>query len=50
MYSVCISTQYLAWEAEGLRQFADLTQCAEIFVQSADHLLDALLVRCLSRA
>lgn len=24
--------QYLVWEAEGLRQFADLTQSAEILV------------------
>lgn len=26
------TTQYLVWEAEGLGQFADLTQSAEILV------------------
>lgn len=41
---------YLMWETEGLRQFADLTQRAEIFIQSTDHLLDVVLVRRLSGA
>ena len=45
---MCAGPQYLVREAEGLGQFADLTQSAEILVQSTDHLLDALLVCCLS--
>lgn len=48
--AVCayVGPQYLVWEAEGLRQFADLTQCAQILIQSTNHLLDTLLVCCLS--
>ncbi len=30
--SVFVFQQYLVWEAEGLGQFADLTQSAEILV------------------
>lgn len=41
---------YLVWEAEGLGQLADLTQHAQIFVQSTYRLLDALLVCCLRGA
>ena len=38
------SSPYLVGEAEGLRQFADLPQRAEVFIQAADAFLDALSV------
>ena len=50
LFSMRVGPLYLVWEAQGLRQFADLAERAEILVQTTNHLLDALLVRCLSRA
>jgi hypothetical protein len=45
---VCVrALHYLVWKAEGLREFANLTQCIQILVQSTNHLLDILLVCCL---
>lgn len=56
---VCVDTHQLAgfiaaashlvWEAEGLRQLADLAQGAQVLVQAADGLLDVLTVGSLRR-
>lgn len=39
-----MSLPYLMGEAEGLGEFADLTQCAQVLIQTADGLLDVLSV------
>lgn len=47
---VCVltGTRYLVRQAEGLRQFADLTQRVQILIESTDGFLYVFLICCLS--